>query len=59
MQKRMEDESLSDFKVVEGEAKRWKYMEEDINGMREYLCSHKHTRNSPNAKDSIDQKDMY
>ena len=55
----MEEESLSDFKVVENEAKRCKYTEEDIIGMRKYLCSHKYTRESPNAKDSIDQRDMY
>ena len=57
--KRMEDESLSNFRVVEDEAKRFKYTEEDIIGMREYLSSHKHTRDSLNAKDSIDQRDMY
>ena len=57
--KRMEEESLQDFKLVEEEAERCKYTEEDIIGMRKYLCSHKHTRASPNAKDSIDERDMY
>ena len=58
-QKRMEEESLRDFKVIESDAKRSKYTEEDIIGMRKYLCSHKYARDSPNAKDSIDQRDMY
>ena len=58
-QKRMEEESLSDFKVVKNKAKKSKYTEDDIIGMRKYLCSHKYTRESPNAKDSIDQRDMY
>ena len=58
-QKRMEEDSLQGFKVVENDAKRSKYTEDDIVGMRRYLCNHKHTRQSPNANDSIDERDMY
>ena len=57
--KRLEEEELYDFRMVDEERKRWKYTDEIILNLRHYMCNNIYTRDSPNSKDTIRERDMY
>ena len=57
--KRMEEEDLSEFLAVDHEKRRSKYDDADILSLRKWMCNNRYTRESPNTKDTIDERDMY
>lgn len=57
--KRLEEEELYDFRMVDEERKRWKYTDEIILNLRHYMCNNIYTRDSPNSKDTIRERDTY
>ena len=56
--KRFEAEALTEFRMVEEDELRWKYTEEEIKNLRAYMCDNLYTRNSPNAKDTLRERDI-
>ena len=57
--KRMEDEDLREFRVVDANAKRGKYDEPEIVKLQKYMCDNRYTRTSPMTKHTIDKRDIY
>ena len=56
--KRFEAEALAEFRMVEEDELRWKYSKEEIKNLRAYMCDNLYTRNSPNAKDTLRERDI-
>ena len=50
---------LRHFCAVDKDAKRWKYNEKDIHNLRTYMTTNMYCRNSPNEKDTINERDIY
>ena len=50
---------LRDFCAVDKDAKRWKYKEVDILNLRTYMTTNMYCPNSPNEKDTINERNIY
>lgn len=56
--KRFETEELTEFRMVEEDERRCKYSPEEIEELRAYMCDNFYTRNLPNAKDTLRERDI-
>ncbi len=55
--KRFEEQELRQFSIVDKEKKRWKYSDEDIEGLRGYMVENTYTRDSPMQNHKVVKKD--
>jgi hypothetical protein len=57
--KSFESAELRSFCAVDKAAKRWKYNDNEINDLREWMVSSNRCRDSPNEKDVICERDIF
>ena len=54
-----DEEEISMFDFLDKEKKRWKYTDDEIESMRDYMVNNTHTRMSPQMNDTIRKRDLY
>ena len=57
--KRFEEQELCDFTLVEDEKKRSKYSSQQIDELRNWMLTNDYSRDSPQAKDTIRERDIH
>ena len=57
--KKFEEGCLRDFRAVDKDAKRWKYSEQEIHELREWMTTNRECLHSPNEKDHIRERDLF
>ena len=55
--KKFDEDDLGQFSLVDHEAKRWKYKDDEINKLREYMLDNPYTRDSPQQNDTVYKRD--
>ena len=55
--KQFDKDDLGQFSLVDHEAKRWKYKDDEINKLREYMLDNPYTRDSPQQNDTVYKRD--